>query len=78
MKDFNWLDEYQRAFDELNGYLGLPLLLSKLSMGEILFIYLSISQEAISSVLIQEDEMKVQRPIYYMNKILHDMETRYS
>lgn len=78
MMDFSWSDECRRAFDELKGYLGSPILLSIPSTWEILFMYLGISQEAISSILIQEDGKKVQRLIYYMSIILHDVETRYS
>ncbi|KAK2999895.1 hypothetical protein RJ639_023415 [Escallonia herrerae] len=44
--------------------------------GEDLFLYLSISEVAVSTVLIWEEEGK-QRPVYYISKVLQDVETRY-
>ncbi|KAK3037910.1 hypothetical protein RJ639_031801 [Escallonia herrerae] len=44
--------------------------------GEDLFLYLSISEVAVSTVLIREEEGK-QRPVYYISKVLQDVETRY-
>ncbi|GLT26650.1 hypothetical protein SLA2020_017010 [Shorea laevis] len=44
---------------------------------EILYLYLSISDEAISSVLVRE-EGKQQRPVYYTSSVLHGAEIRYS
>ncbi|GKV11443.1 hypothetical protein SLEP1_g22704 [Rubroshorea leprosula] len=50
-KKFEWNQECQAAFDELKYYLSSPPLLTKAMDGEILYLYLSISDEAISSVL---------------------------
>ncbi|KAM6594123.1 hypothetical protein CsatA_001826 [Cannabis sativa] len=44
--------------------------------GEVLSIYLAVSEYAISSVLIREDQGR-QYPVYYVNKRLLDAETRY-
>ncbi|KAK3024223.1 hypothetical protein RJ639_044692 [Escallonia herrerae] len=44
--------------------------------GEDLFLYLSISEVTVSTVLIREEEGK-QRPVYYISKVLQDVETRY-
>ncbi|KAM1255885.1 hypothetical protein ACFX2G_030672 [Malus domestica] len=52
-------------------------LLSKLEVGDILIIYLSVSASAVSSVLIQMDG-NVERPVYCASKALQDAETRYS
>ena len=41
-----------------------------------LYLYLAVSDHAVSSVLIRE-EAGQQRPIYYTSKILLDAETRY-
>ncbi|XP_022871367.1 uncharacterized protein LOC111390542 [Olea europaea var. sylvestris] len=51
-------------------------LLSKPKPGEILQLYLAVSNEAISPVLIRE-EGTTQLPIYYTSKALLSMETRY-
>ena len=52
-----------------------PLLLSKPVAGEKLFLYLAVSESAISSILFREDN-KVQHPVYYMSKRLLDAELR--
>ncbi|GKV49152.1 hypothetical protein SLEP1_g55918 [Rubroshorea leprosula] len=44
--------------------------------GEILYLYLGISDEAISTVLVRE-EAKQQKPIYYISSVLHGAELRY-
>ncbi|KAK2996329.1 hypothetical protein RJ639_026105 [Escallonia herrerae] len=75
-KDFEWTEECQKSFEELKCYLLSPPLLTKPITGEDLFIYLSISEVAVSTVLIREEEGK-QRPVYYISKVLQDVETRY-
>ncbi|KAK3016394.1 hypothetical protein RJ639_007372 [Escallonia herrerae] len=75
-KDFEWTEECQKSFEELKHYLSSLPLLTKPVTGEDLFIYLSISEVAVSTVLIQEEEGR-QRPVYYISKVLQDVETRY-
>ncbi|GKV13663.1 hypothetical protein SLEP1_g24648 [Rubroshorea leprosula] len=75
-KKFEWSQECQTAFDELKSYLSSPPLLTKAIDGEILYLYLGISDEAISSVLVRE-EAKQQKPIYYISSVLHGAELRY-
>ncbi|GKV50784.1 hypothetical protein SLEP1_g57479 [Rubroshorea leprosula] len=75
-KWFEWNSECQAAFDELKSYLSSPPLLTKAIDGEILYLYLDISDEAISSVLVKE-EGKQQKPVYYISSILHGVELRY-
>ncbi|GKV27757.1 hypothetical protein SLEP1_g36892 [Rubroshorea leprosula] len=54
-KKFEWNSECQAAFDELKSYLSSPFLLTKAKDGEILYLYLGISDEAISSMLVREE-----------------------
>ncbi|GKV48760.1 hypothetical protein SLEP1_g55555 [Rubroshorea leprosula] len=75
-KKFEWTQECQTAFDELKSYLSSPPLLTKAIDGEILYLYLGISDEALSSVLVRE-EAKQQKPIYYISSVLHRAELRY-
>ncbi|KAK2999057.1 hypothetical protein RJ639_024268 [Escallonia herrerae] len=75
-KDFEWTEECQKSFEELKRYLSSPPLLTKPVTSEDLFLYLSISEVAVSTVLIREEEGK-QRPVYYISKVLQDVETRY-
>ncbi|KAL0405652.1 UNVERIFIED_CONTAM: hypothetical protein Slati_3879100 [Sesamum latifolium] len=57
-KTFKWDASCQRAFEELKDYLvGLPLLV-KPSPGDTLYLYLSATLQAVSSVLIREEERK--------------------
>ena len=64
------------AFQQLKEYLGSPLLLTVPNMGEELILYLSISPTTVSVVLIREED-KVQKPVYYVSKILIGAETKY-
>ena len=45
-------------------------------MDEVLFAYIVVAPYAISLVLIQVDD-GVQRPVCYVNKLLHEAEVRY-
>ncbi|KAK3031544.1 hypothetical protein RJ639_035457 [Escallonia herrerae] len=75
-KNFSWTDECQTSFEELKTYLSSPPLLSKPFPGEDLFLYLSVTEVAVSVVLVKEGN-GVQKPIYYVSKVLQDVETRY-
>ncbi|KAK3012116.1 hypothetical protein RJ639_010589 [Escallonia herrerae] len=75
-KSFAWTDDCQESFEELKTYLSSPPLLSKPLPGENLFLYLSVTDVAISTVLIREED-GIQKPIYYISKVLQDVETRY-
>ncbi|KAL0420804.1 UNVERIFIED_CONTAM: hypothetical protein Slati_3103300 [Sesamum latifolium] len=64
VKTFEWGTPCQLAFEELKAYLARLPLLVKPSPGEALYLYLSATPQAISSVLIREEGRK-QLPIYY-------------
>ena len=53
-----------------------PALLSLSIEREDLFLYLAISQTAVSSALIHE-ESKIQRPVYYTSQAFHGAEAKY-
>ncbi|KAK0585667.1 hypothetical protein LWI29_032085 [Acer saccharum] len=76
-KGVEWNEDCEKAFQALKEYLGRALLLSKPITGEILYMYLSISEAATSSVLVRQEE-GVQKLIYYTSKALLLAETRYS
>ncbi|KAL0453712.1 UNVERIFIED_CONTAM: hypothetical protein Slati_1349300 [Sesamum latifolium] len=73
-KTFEWGTPCQLAFEELKAYLARFPLLVKPSPGETL--YLSAAPQAVSSVLIREEDGK-QLPIYYVSKVLNGAEGRY-
>ncbi|KAK2998191.1 hypothetical protein RJ639_023764 [Escallonia herrerae] len=70
------LTSIEKSFEELKTHLSSPPLLSKPFPGEDLLIYLSVTEVAVSTVLIREED-GVQKPIYYVSKVLQDVETRY-
>ncbi|KAJ3698316.1 hypothetical protein LUZ61_002021 [Rhynchospora tenuis] len=60
-------------FDE---YLSTPPIISRPIKGEPLFLYISTTDDAISAALVREEE-GVQKPVYFISRILRDAESRY-
>ncbi|KAK4403035.1 hypothetical protein Sango_1044200 [Sesamum angolense] len=70
------LEKCQQAFEELKSYITkLPLLVKPIP-GDTLHLCLSSTSQAISSVLVRE-ENGAQTPIYYISKVLNRAECRY-
>lgn len=74
--EFKWTDECEKAFLDLKEFLTTPPVLITPQPGRELFLYLSVSEQALSAVLVQELEKK-QQPIYYISRVLQEAETRY-
>ncbi|KAL2248495.1 UNVERIFIED_CONTAM: Retrovirus-related Pol polyprotein from transposon [Sesamum indicum] len=74
-KNFEWTEECEQAFQDLKTYLGSPPLLANPKGNEVLYVYLAVSENAISSALVRE-EGGVQSPIYYVSRMLHGAEKR--
>ena len=66
----------QKAFQDFEAYLTAAPLLSSSIIGEELYLYLAVSPHAISSALIRE-EQKIQKPVYYISRVLRGAEGRY-
>ena len=66
-KSFEWTDECQRAFEDLKRYLSSPPLLSLSVPGEELYLYIAVSQAAVSATLVREDGHS-QRPVYFVSR----------
>ncbi|KAI5352071.1 hypothetical protein L3X38_004962 [Prunus dulcis] len=62
-----WTAECDKAFQDLKNYISKALLLSKPLPGEVLFLYLSVFNTAVSSVLIRKLE-KAELPIFYVRE----------
>ena len=60
------------AFQQLKEYLSQPPIMSKLEKDEVLFAYIAIASHVVSLVLVR-DENGVQRPVYYVSKLLHEV-----
>lgn len=48
-KDFQWIEKGESALHELKTYLTTPHLLSKPLLGEVLLLYLVVSEHAVSA-----------------------------
>lgn len=73
---FSWDEECDRALAELKEYLSsLPLLVTP-KPDEEFYLYLAVSQHAVSAVLVRAEGIK-HLPIFYVNKTLLPVESRY-
>ncbi|XP_052190043.1 uncharacterized protein LOC127799867 [Diospyros lotus] len=75
-KKFEWTEQCQKSFEALKEYLKEVPLLTRPETGEMLYLYLGVSDKAVSAVLIKK-EGQVDRPVYYVSKVLQGPETRY-
>ncbi|KAL0448589.1 UNVERIFIED_CONTAM: hypothetical protein Slati_1415300 [Sesamum latifolium] len=76
VEDFQWIEEREQALKELKQYLTTSLLLANPKVGELLYLYLAVSDDAISSVLARE-ELGKQGPVYYISRMLQGAEKKY-
>ncbi|KAK0575418.1 hypothetical protein LWI29_000197 [Acer saccharum] len=74
-KGIEWNEDCEKAFQALKDYLGRAPLLSKPETAETLYMYLSVSEAATSSVLVRQED-GIQKPVYYTSKALLPAETR--
>ena len=75
-KAFEWMNEFQKAVQDLKVYLTMAPQLSPSIPSEELYLYLAVSPYAVSLALIKE-EGKVQKPMYYTSRELRGAEGRY-
>ncbi|XP_057725573.1 uncharacterized protein LOC130941176 [Arachis stenosperma] len=73
---FQWDDNCEMAFQSLKQFLSKPPVLQKPDIGEPLYLYLSVTDIAVSSVLVAE-KGKTQQPVYFVSKSLQNAELRY-
>jgi len=71
---FAWTGECEAAFLKLKEYLATPLVLCKPRASVPLRLYFAVTEWAISSVLVQEQD-QVQRLIYFVSKALQGPES---
>jgi len=70
---FVWTHECEDAFLKLKEYLVSPPVLCKPLSGTPLSLYFVVTDWAINSIIVQE-QGKVQRPIYFVSKVLQGSE----
>lgn len=76
-KTFQWNEDCTKAWKDIKSYLvNLPLLCAP-TPGEALYMYLSVSQQVVDSILIRESKDK-QLPVYFISRVLRGAEVRYS
>ena len=75
-KAFQWEEKCEEAFTALKTYLSSPPILVSPVEGELLTLYLAISDFSTSAVLVRDKE-RVQHPVYYCSRALRGAEERY-
>ncbi|XP_010495565.1 PREDICTED: uncharacterized protein LOC104772676 [Camelina sativa] len=75
-KNFLWDANCEEAFSQLKAYLSEPPVLAKPELGEPLFLYVAVSDSAVSGVLLREERGE-QRPIFYVSKSFTGAGSRY-
>ena len=71
-----WNEECDRAFTQIKQYLAKPLILASPDAGETLFVYLEVSELAVSAALFKENNDIRQKLVFFVSKSLADAETR--
>ncbi|KAM1283668.1 hypothetical protein ACFX13_027331 [Malus domestica] len=77
-ENFEWGPPYQEAFDSIKIYLTSPPVLVPPQRGKPLKLYISASKKSIESLLAQNNEGGKEQAVYYLSRILTEVETRYS
>ncbi|XP_025692740.1 uncharacterized protein [Arachis hypogaea] len=75
-KQFTWTNACEESFRKLKAMLMSPQILQSPEEGKPLYLYLSVSNHAISSALVLETG-KTQKPVYFVSKVLQPTEQRY-
>ena len=75
-KAFQWDTKCEKAFSALKTYLSSPPILVSPVEGELLALYLAVSDFSTSDVLVTDKE-RVQHPVYYCSRALRGVEERY-
>ena len=75
-KAFQWDTKCEEAFSALKTYLSSPPILVSPIEGELLTLYLAVSDFSTSAVLVRDKE-RVHHPVYYCSRALRGVEERY-
>ncbi|CAN6566577.1 unnamed protein product [Malus baccata var. baccata] len=77
-ENFKWGPPHQKAFDSIKAYLTSPPVLVPPQRGKPLKLYISALEKSIGSLLAQNNEGGKEQAVYYLSRILTEVETRYS
>jgi hypothetical protein len=75
-EEFCWGAEQQRAFNEIKEYLARPPVLVPPQQDRPFYIYLSVGDTSIASVMVQVYDRK-EKVVFYLCRRVLDTETRY-
>ncbi|XP_059650407.1 uncharacterized protein LOC132296208 [Cornus florida] len=75
---FHWDKSHQKAFDKIKEYLANPPVVMPPRKKWPLKLYLSAAEESIGSMLAQDNEHGKEQAVYYLSRVLTDVECRYS
>jgi hypothetical protein len=75
-EEFRWGAEQQRAFEEIKEYLSKPPVLVPPQQDRPFYVYLSVGDTSIASVVIQVHDNR-ERVVFYLSRRMLDAETRY-
>jgi hypothetical protein len=75
-RKFMWDEECSVAFQGIKAYLSSPPCLSISNPGEPLFLYLAVSDHAVSAILVRELGQE-QKPVFFISKVMVETELRY-
>ena len=73
-----WNQECDQALIIIKRYLTEPPVLTSREAGDILYLYLVVSEILVSATLFKEDENWKQRPILFVSKSLSEAKTQYT
>ncbi|XP_039687900.1 uncharacterized protein [Medicago truncatula] len=73
---FEWTPECDKAFQRIKVFLTTPPILHRPTQGAVLSLYLSVSENALSSVLVEDSEEK-EKPVYFVSRVFKGAELRY-
>ena len=73
-----WNEECDEALTTIKECLAEPPVLASSEAGELLFVYLAVSDVSMSAALFKEDENRNNRSVFFISKSLASAETRYS
>lgn len=74
-----WNEECQEAFETIKRYLSNPPILVPPRQGELLLLYLTVTETATGAMLAQYLEgSKKENAIYYLSKKMTDYEVKYN
>jgi hypothetical protein len=75
-EEFHWGAEQQRAFEEIKEYLASPPVLVPPQRDRPFYIYLSVGDTSIASMVVQVYDSK-EKVVFYLSRRMLDMETTY-